>query len=89
MASSAASAARPWAVMRTQVRGRAAGVALLHFDHACLFQHGEVLGQVAGSQAEGLAQVAEFGALRLGGDREDAEPVPLVHGLIDAVSRVL
>src|SRR5580692_3504365 len=67
----------------------AAGVALLYFDHAGLFQHGEVLGQVAGSQAEGLAQVPEFGALRLGGDREDAEPVPLVHGLIEAVGRVL
>ena len=33
-------------------------------------------GQVAGSQAERLAQVAELGALRLRGNREDAEPVP-------------
>jgi hypothetical protein len=47
-----------------------------------------VLGQVAGSQAECLAQVAELGALRLRGNREDAEPVPLMDGLVDAGGRV-
>ena len=52
----------------------ASGIAFLYLDHACLLQHGQVPGQVAGSQAECLAQVAELGALRLGGDREDAEP---------------
>src|SRR5690348_14940460 len=67
----------------------AAGVALLHLHQAGLLQHGEVLGQVAGSQAERLAQVAELGALRFVGDREDPEPVPLVHGLVQAVGRML
>ena len=38
----------------------APGIAFLHLDQARLIQHGEVLGQVAGSQAERVAQLAEF-----------------------------
>src|SRR6201995_1102080 len=69
--------------------GPAARVTLLHLDHSGLLQHGQVLGQVAGRQAEGVAQVAELGPLRFGGDVQYAEPVPLVNSFVDSVGRML
>src|SRR5438552_10631139 len=48
----------------------AALVALLNLDQFRLLQHGQVPGQVAGGQAERVAQVPEVGP-RLRGDGED------------------
>ena len=56
-------------------------VALLDPDQAGLVQHGQVPRQVAGSEAERIAQITELGP-RLGGDGEDAEPVPLVDRVV-------
>src|ERR1700733_233922 len=65
----------------------APAVALLDLDHARLLQHGEVPGQVPGSEAQRVTQVAELGLPRFRRDREDAEPVPLVHCLVQAPGR--
>src|SRR4029077_15651985 len=65
----------------------AALVALFHPDQAGLLQHGQVPRQVAGGEAERAAQIAELGP-RLRGDREDAEPVPLMNGVVEPVGRV-
>src|SRR3954453_20746618 len=62
----------------------AARVALLDDHERRLLEHGEVAGEVAGGQVEGLAEVAELDLLHLTGDGEDAEPVPLVHDLGEA-----
>src|SRR5580693_7013106 len=66
-----------------------AGVTLFYLDEPCLFQHPQVPGQVARGESECLPQVAELGALGFRRDGQDAQPVPLVDGLIDAVGRVL
>jgi hypothetical protein len=66
----------------------AAVIALLRHDQPSLLQHRQVPRQVAGCQAERVAQVAELGPLGLRRDSEDAEPVPLVDPFIDRVRRV-
>src|SRR5580704_4860295 len=63
-------------------------VALLDLDQARLLEHGQVPGQVARGQVERLAQVAEVGYLSLGGDGQDAQPVPLVDQVVDPVRRM-
>src|SRR5260370_7412095 len=65
--------------------GALAGVALLYGDEPGVFQHAEVLGQVACGQRESVAQVAELHLTRLAGDGEDAEPPSLMHDPLDPV----
>lgn len=48
-----------------------------------------MLGQVPGRKLERRPQVAELGTLSLGGDRQDAEPVTLVHSLVEPVRRMV
>ena len=67
--------------------GPAAVIPLDHLDEPGFLQHGQVPGQVPGRQAERVPQIAEFGP-RLGRDGQDAQPVPLVHGVIQATGRV-
>src|SRR5918995_1305155 len=66
----------------------AALVALLDRDQARLGQHGQVPGQVAGGEVELPLQVAEVDPAGLRGDGEDAEPVPLVHDVVEVLDRV-
>ncbi len=64
-------------------------ITLLDLNEASVLQHRQVPGQIAWRQVERIAQVAEFRSIGLGGDRQDAEPVPLVHGLVDPAGRMV
>src|SRR5215471_1080054 len=65
--------------------GAFSGVALLDRDEPGAFQHAEVLGEVSCSQFQVVAQVAELDPPRLVRDGEDAEPDPLVDGVVEPV----
>lgn len=67
--------------------GPAAVVTLLHLDQACLLQHGEVPGQVARGEFEGLPEIGHLHPFALGGDGQDAEPVTLVDRVVETVRR--
>src|ERR1022692_1868106 len=65
-----------------------AGVAFLDLDQAGFLQDRQVLGEVAGGEFEGRAQEAELDSPRFLRDGEDAEPDPLVDGVVKGAGRV-
>jgi hypothetical protein len=64
-------------------------ITLLDLDEASVLQHRQVPGQIAWRQVKRIAQVAELRSIGIGGDRQDAEPVPLVYGLVDPAGRMV
>src|SRR5215469_15150353 len=65
--------------------GTFAGVTLLDRDESGVFQHAEMLGQVAGGQFECVAQVAELDSPCLVRDGKNAEPHPLMNDVVEPV----
>jgi len=65
--------------------GALSSVALLDADEPGVFQHAEMLGEVARAQLQIGAQIAELHPSCLVRDREDAEPDALVDGVVQAV----
>ncbi|MFI0960634.1 hypothetical protein ACH4S8_04310 [Streptomyces sp. NPDC021080] len=61
-------------------------VALLHLYESGLFEHGQMLTEVAGGQVESAAQKAELHASSLMSDRQDTQPDFLVNDVIDCVA---
>src|SRR5215467_4901356 len=66
--------------------GAFTGIALLDRDQPGAVQHTEVLGEVSCGQLQVVAQVAELDSSCLVRDGEDAEPDPLVDGVVEPVS---
>src|SRR5215470_5214983 len=65
--------------------GTFAGVTFLDGDEPGVFQHAEMLGQVACGQFERVAQVAEIGSPCLVRDGKYAEPHPLMNDVVKPV----